>query len=258
MEKSGFRLENKELVSENYPKQWVCSTDQLRLHAIEALSKMGSNWLNHLNVFVPAHAASRLMYWHELYQKIIDVQGVICEFGVQYGASLAQLLNCRNFYEPHNSTRLIYGFDTFEGLMGVEAKDGQFAKDGSYATGDDYFTTLNQILSIHESLQPRPEIKRFELIKGDACETIDQWLDDNPHAIIAMAIFDMDIYKPTKIVLEKILPRLTKGSLLVFDELNSAHFPGETRAVDEVLGLNKIALRKTRWSSGPTYTVWGE
>jgi hypothetical protein len=50
-----------------------------------------------------------------------------------------------------------------------------------------------------------------------------------------MAIFDMDIYKPTKDVLEKIIPRLVKGSLLVFDELNFKAFPGETIAVNEVL-----------------------
>lgn len=43
----------------------------------------------------------------------------------------------------------------------------------------------------------------FELIKGDATETIDKWLDNNPGASIALAIFDMDVYAPTKGVLQK-------------------------------------------------------
>ena len=39
-----------------------------------------------------------------------------------------------------------------------------------------------------------------------------------------MAIFDMDIYKPTKDALNAIKSRFTKGSVLVFDELNCKEF----------------------------------
>ncbi len=59
-----------------------------------------------------------------------------------------------------------------------------------------------------------------------------------------MAIFDMDIYKPTRDALNMIQPRLTKGSMLVFDELNCPFFPGETQAVSEVLGLNNLRLQR--------------
>ena len=44
--------------------------------------------------------------------------------------------------------------------------------------------------------------------------------------------------------LTQILPRLTKGSLLVFDELNCRHFPGETQAVQEVVGLGELRLQR--------------
>ena len=62
----------------------------------------------------------------------------------------------------------------------------------------------------------------------------------NPQAIISMAIFDMDIYKPTKDVLSKLKPHLHKGSILVFDEFNCPHFPGETMAAMEELNFNEI------------------
>ena len=68
----------------------------------------------------------------------------------------------------------------------------------------------------------------------------------------------MDLYKPTKNVLELILPRLTKGSLLVFDELNSETFPGETRAVIEVLGLNNLRLRRNPNQPICAWAVFGE
>jgi hypothetical protein len=54
----------------------------------------------------------------------------------------------------------------------------------------------------------------------------------------------MDIYRPTKAALEMILPRLTKGSMLVFDELNCEFFPGETQALAEVLGLGNLRLER--------------
>ena len=41
----------------------------------------------------------------------------------------------------------------------------------------------------------------------------------------------MDVYKPTKYVINHIKKRLFKGSIIVFDELNHPVFPGETLAL---------------------------
>ena len=224
----------------------------------ELLPKYGGNWGVHSLVSLKRMAISRVIYYHELYQKIIQVPGVICEFGVQWGATMALLENFRGMYEPYNVSRKIFGFDTFEGFPEVDPKDGMFAKAGDYKSFDGYENILDEILGIHEQFSPISHIKKFELIKGDASQTINQWVDNNPHAIIAMAIFDMDIYQPTRDVLEKIIPRLTKGSLLVFDELNCAHFPGETTAVQEILGLNNLTLRRFPHQSYCAWTVFGE
>lgn len=232
------------------------AVELLRAAAADGLSKWEGYWTNHILSVIPVQSVSRIMYYNEIYKNIIDVPGVICEFGVQWGGGLAQLLHCRNFYEPHNVGRIIYGFDTFEGFVGTDTRDGSVVSEGDYKTADGYFSQLHQILMAHESFQPRQHVQKTFLIKGDAAVTIDNWLNDNPHAIISMAIFDMDIYKPTKVVLEKILPRLTKGSVLVFDELNHPAFPGETLALSEVIGLQKVRLRKTRWQPHSSYLIW--
>ena len=224
----------------------------------ELLPQYGGNWGVHNLVTLKRTALSRVIYYYELYQKIIDVPGVICEFGVQWGATLGLLLNLRGMYEPYNVSRKIFGFDTFEGFPVVDSKDGKFAKVGDYKSLPNYDGVLEEILGIHESFSPIKHIKKYQLIKGDASKTIDAWLQDNPHAIISMAIFDMDIYKPTKDVLDKIIPRLTKGSLLVFDELNCPPFPGETAAVMEVLGLNNLKLKRHPHQSYCAWAVYGE
>lgn len=204
----------------------------------------GSQWNYHSAVYLKRQVISRLLYQDQLYRRILDVHGVIVEFGVHWGATLATMCNLRGMYEPYNHSRRIVGFDTFSGFAGVAAADGGFSSEGDYATAPGYESELAEVLSIHESFSPVSQITKFELVKGDVGETLDPWLDANPHAVIAMAVFDMDIYQPTRAALEKVLPRLTKGSLLVFDELSCPHFPGETQAVQEVLGLNNLRLQR--------------
>jgi Macrocin-O-methyltransferase (TylF) len=222
------------------------------------LPKYGHQWNIHNLVTLKRQSISRVIYYNHLYQQIIDKTGVICEFGVQWGATLAQLINLRGMYEPFNHSRKIFGFDTFEGFPTVDKSDGGFSEAGDYAVSEGYEAVLEKLLSLHESFSPIPHLKKFELIKGDATVTIDGWLERNPHAIVAMAIFDMDVYRPTKDVLQKILPRLAKGSLLVFDELNCPHFPGETKAVDEVLGINNLSLKHFPHQPWCSWAVFGE
>lgn len=216
----------------------------LRLQKIDQnLSSIyGASWHKHSLNTMRVESLARLLYLNDLYKKIIDVPGVICEFGVRYGASLAALVNLRSIYEPFNVSRTVHGFDTFHGLQDTSSTDGNLAKNGDFSVPKNFEETLKEILELLEADAPMSHVSKFELIKGNAIEKIDIWLDENPHAIISMAIFDMDIYKPTKIVLQKILPRLTKGSLIVFDELNYKDFPGETVALQEVMGFGNVRL----------------
>jgi hypothetical protein len=230
---------------------------RLKQHLHDLLPQLGDRaWNWQMQVTLKRQVFSRLIYYYELYKKITDVQGVICEFGVQWGATLTTLMNLRGMLEPYNHARKIYGFDTFEGFAGTTAEDGGFSKAGQYTVSERYDQTLEQILALHEGLSPLGHIRKFQLIRGDASETFPQWLQDNTHAVVAMAIFDMDVYKPTRDVLEQILPRLTKGSLLVFDELNCEYFPGETQAVSEVLGLSKLALHCFPHQPYCSWAIW--
>lgn len=232
---------------------------ELRRMAESLLPAFGDEvWQRHSVVTMNVSAASRLLYLNMLYQKIVDVPGVICEFGVHWGATLAQLINLRSIHEPFNHSRTIYGFDTFAGFPAVHEKDGGAYRVGDLATQENYEETLDHILGLLETFPPLSHIKKYGLIKGDASQTIDKWLDDNPHAIISLAIFDMDLYEPTKVVLEKIRPRLAKGSILAFDELNCKYFPGETRALDEVFGLNNLRLYRSPLYPYGAWAVYGE
>ena len=65
----------------------------------------------------------------------------------------------------------------------------------------------------------------------------------------------MDIYEPTRKCLELLVNHVTRGSVLVFDELNLHEFPGETLALKDVFGLDRFKIRRSPYGSVQSYLV---
>ena len=91
--------------------------------------------------------------------------------------------------------------DTFEGFTNVTNKDSE-ASDGDFKVVDGYETHLEQMCLLHEKLAPKSHLKKFTLLKGSAPKKLSELLSERPELVVSLAIFDMDIYKPTKDVLE--------------------------------------------------------
>ncbi|MBN1041182.1 crotonobetainyl-CoA--carnitine CoA-transferase [Clostridium botulinum] len=213
--------------------------------------------LQNLGLYINRQSLSRILFMNDLYKKIVDVHGIAIEFGVRWGQNLALFESFRGIYEPYNYNRKIVGFDTFEGFKSLDKNDGQLdiIQEGAYSVTDNYEEYLEKILQYQESENPISNIKKYEIVKGDATKTIHTYLNDNPETIIALAYFDFDIYKPTKECLGAIKPYLTKGSVIGFDELNYHKFPGETIAFKEVFGLDKYKIRRSNISPLQAYIV---
>ena len=194
---------------------------------------------------------SRILYLNHIYQLVLNKPGVVMEFGVYYGATLSILQKLRAIYEPFNYLRKIIGFDTFTGFANdLTSYEKNKWKKGDYKVTPGYEKILEKILFLEEKISPINHLKKFQLIKGEASITVKDYLKKNKETVIGMAIFDMDIYKPTKEVIKAIKPRLFKGSVLVFDELNHPSFPGETQAVIEEIGLKNLKLNSFHGYNG--------
>ncbi len=211
--------------------------------------------LPNLGLFLESKNLARLLFLDHVYQHIIDVQGVIMEFGTRWGQNLGVLSALRGIYEPFNRHRKIIGFDSFSGFPSVSQQDGMKWQDGQLAVTEGYATYLEKVLHAHEQVNPLGHIKKFELCEGDATLEVPRYLTTHPETIVALAYFDFDLYEPTKACLEAIRPRLTKGSVLVFDELNDPDSPGETTALMEVFGLNTVRLKRFRYASRVSFFV---
>jgi len=214
--------------------------------------------LRNIGLFVNPPDLKKFLFINELYQKILDVHGVIIEFGVRWGQNLSLFQSLRAIYEPYNYSRKIIGFDTFEGFPITHKKDGHsdFISVGSYSVTKGYEKYLDKVLSLLEQESPLSHIKKFELIKGDAVYEIEKYLKNNPETIISLVYFDFDIYEPTKECLKAIKGYLTKGSVIAFDELNHPMFPGETVALKEVFGLDKFSIKRSPYSNLQSYIIY--
>jgi hypothetical protein len=213
--------------------------------------------LANLGLYLTSKNLSRLLFFYEIYRMILNSHGVIAEFGVRWGQNLSLLSALRGIFEPFNRHRKIIGFDTFSGFAGVSAVDGEKSntKDGSFSVTEDYQNYLDRILEVQEALNPISHLKKWELVAGDATKTVPEYFSRHPETIISLAIFDFDIYKPTKAALEAIQPHLCKGSVLVFDELCDDIFPGETVALREVLGLRNLRIQRMPMTARVSYVV---
>jgi hypothetical protein len=217
--------------------------DRLAQH-LRTTSIPNAELLDNLGIYLTRQSLSRINFIQKLYEMIIPVHGIVAEFGVRWGQNMALFSVLRGIHEPFNYNRRIVGFDTFAGFPDVSAEDGGTVGAGDYSVTTGWKNDLEQILNFHEQNAPIPHKKKYELIEGDATITLPNFLLEYPETIISLAYFDFDLYKPTKVCLEAILPHVTKGSVIAFDELNCPEFPGETLAVREVLGLSKYAIRR--------------
>ena len=213
--------------------------------------------LTNLGLFIESKNLARILFMDYLFRQIIEVPGVIMEFGTRYGQNMALFAALRGIYDPFNRHRKIIGFDTFTGFPVINEKDGKsdIMVPGQATVPENYEKYLSNILELHENLNPLSHIKKFDLRVGDATVEISRYLEEAPETIIALAYFDFDLYEPTKKCLDTIQNRLVKGSVLAFDELNDPDSPGETLALMESVGLNSIRLKRYPYASRVSYFV---
>jgi hypothetical protein len=232
------------------------ANDLEQFSAIESLfNSSGDSVLEKIDAF-PKYASrqsiAKFLTKYEIFRKILGVNGSIVEGGVLHGGGTLAWAKLSSILEPANHTRKIIGFDTFKGFPSVHKND-QYGSDGSLIKvgalrGSTYDEVVNAV-SVYDLNRPLSHIPKIELVRGDIVETCGQYLDNNPHLVVSLLYLDVDLYEPTKVLLESFLPRMPKGAVIVFDELNAKMFPGETKAVDEVIGLRNLKIERFPFDS---------
>jgi len=207
--------------------------------------------------YVRRQNLTRFLVLYEIFKKILDVKGSIIECGVNHGYGVISWAKLSAILEPVNLTRRIYGFDTFEGFPEVSEKDrsrsSNHIKEGNLAA--DSFHEINGLADINDSTRFLGHVPKVELVKGDATKTIPKFIDEKPHLMVSLLYLDFDLYKPTKTALEYFYPRMPKGSIIAFDELDNPLWPGETQAMLEFFKEKKLRIQRLAFDPFIGYAV---
>ena len=199
---------------------------------------------------------TRFAALYELFKLVLPVKGSIVECGVFRGASFMTFAQLSAALEPTNLTRRLYGFDSFGGFPAVSGKDRPDTT--GVRTGDlaaDSYAKLNRLLEIYDTDRFLGHLPKARLIRGDVTATIPQFVADNPHLVVSLLFLDLDLYEPTATALRHLLPRMPKGAVLAFDELDNPLWPGETAAVLDEVGIGRLELRRFEFDPYIGYAV---
>lgn len=206
--------------------------------------------------FASRQAMAKFLARVEIFKRILSVNGSILECGVLHGGGLLTWAKLSSIYEPANHTRKVVGFDTFEGFPSVHEKDGavsDLVRKGALAGSP--LDDVKAAVALYDTNRPIAHIPKVELVQGDLTLTAKSYVSQNPHLVVSLLYLDVDLYEPTKAALEAFVPRMPKGSIIAFDELNAKIFPGETQAVDEVLGIKNLRIERFPFDSYVSFAV---
>jgi hypothetical protein len=208
--------------------------------------------------YASRQAIAKFLTKYEIFKRILHVNGSIVECGVLHGAGLLAWAKFSSIFEPANHVRKVIGFDTFEGFPGVDDKDrrtGNFQELKVGGLAGSSFESVQDAVRVYDLNRPIGHISKVELVKGDLGQTAQAYLGDNPHLLVALLYLDVDLYEPTKKAIEVFAPRMPKGAIVAFDELNAKSFPGETIAVAETLGLRNLRIERFPFDSYVSFAV---
>jgi hypothetical protein len=146
----------------------------------------------------------------------VGAEGHYLEFGVFTGGTIRYIAKCIG-------PRTIHGFDSFEGFAEVWS---------GFSLGNKTFDNKGRL--------PRVP-KNVLLHRGYFDASLPQWLADNPGPV-AFVHVDCNLYSSTKTVLDLLAPRMTAGSVILFDEY--FNYPNweqhEFKAFQEFVNTNGI------------------
>ncbi|MEK6780158.1 MAG: TylF/MycF/NovP-related O-methyltransferase [Bacteroidota bacterium] len=202
--------------------------------------------LHNFPKYVRRQSLARFLVQYELFKKQLQIKGSIIECGVHNGGGVMAWAKISSMLEPYNYHRHIYGFDTFSGFPSTNEKDGHanpLSKVGSFSENDyDPYEEMKMVIESYDENRFINHIQKVFLIKGDANITIPKFVSETNHLLVSLLYLDFDIYEPTVTALKHFLPRMPKGAIIAFDEVNNSDWPGETIALLENFQINNYKL----------------
>jgi len=192
----------------------------------------------------------KLLDHYEVYNKILNIKGDIIECGVFKGASLIRFLTFRDLIEKKDKRKII-GFDAF-GKFPRPKNDNKNKKTDSVFAKKHYDKIgLGISINLLKKYLKKKKLSNYELIKGNVIQTLPNYLKKNKKLKISLLHLDLDIFEPTKFVLETLYEKISKRGIILFDDYT--HIKGATLAVDDFLKKKRLKIQKVSKNGRPFF-----
>jgi hypothetical protein len=239
-----FRTPAEEEVGKNIERIFLRSPDPVEVR------------LENFPKYVRRQHLKRFLALYELFKLVLPVKGSVVECGVFQGFGVMAWAKLSAMLEPENLTRRVYGFDTFAGFPAVAGQDAnRVAAPEVGALFADSYDELQELITQFDRDRFLGHIDKVHLVKGDLTATIGPFLAAHPHLLVSLLFLDVDLYEPTRHALRYFVPRMPKGAVLAFDELDNPMWPGETLAALDEVGLGRLQLRRFEWDPYIAYAI---
>ncbi|HEY8164943.1 MAG TPA: TylF/MycF/NovP-related O-methyltransferase [Gemmatimonadaceae bacterium] len=206
--------------------------------------------------YVRRQHLKRFLAMYELFKLAMPVKGSIIECGVFRGFGVMTWAKLSAMLEPENLTRRIYGFDTFDGFPTIGAQDrSKFANPAVGELASSSYDELNQLIVEYDRDRFLGHISKVELVRGDIATSAPAFIESHPHLVVSLLFIDCDLYDPTQSALKAFLPRMPKGAVVAFDELDNPIWPGETLAAVDAGVVRNMKLKRFEWDPYIAYAV---
>lgn len=199
-------------------------------------------------------------YYNFIRENHTKIAGDICEVGVYRGFSL---LATALLLKDLNSSKIVWGFDSFEGFPNYHENDKLDTFKKLHKKGiitDQHFSDFKLNIEYKDFLSNEKinvsnisssgdfsnnsieELKRkinylgldnIRLIKGDFSDTMRFKKNENQNISFFASLIDCDLYKGYKVSLPFVYEKLNKGGFVYLDEYYSLKFPGARIATNE-------------------------
>lgn len=158
-------------------------------------------------------------------RSVLGIRGAVAECGVYCGSTLHAMANAA-------TDKAVYGFDTFEGLPAEMRNDDEPHKVGDFAD--------TSLASVAASMPANVKLVQG-VFPASAAE-----LGNTKFAFVHL---DFDFYESTRAALEWLLPRMSEGGKIVFDDYEWDHCPGVKRAIDDFgLSVKRTVPYQVVWT----------
>ncbi len=224
-------------------------------HAFESSPDPVATKLSNFPKYVRRQDMTRLLARYEVFKRVLPIKGSIIECGVYRGFGLMAWANFSAILEPTNLTRRVYGFDSFAGFPGISKRDRSARTPARGELAANSYNELLRLIRIYDENRCLGHIEKVELIRGDASKTIPEFVKRHQHLVVSLLFLDFDLYDPTRIAIETFFPRMPKGAVIAFDELDNPIWPGETLALLETVGIKQLKLTRLEWDPYISYAV---